>query len=151
MMTNYLQRVCATCHYCRMDTDAESIAMYGRVLGYGTCYGGPGGGWTVKAPAAHTCERWWSPLAPTDEAIVLTATTRALLAVRDRLDQWQFPVAIVQFRDGDCETVAVPEAHLTDVSWEDRGREHVVVNRLDRDDVAELLALADQGAQHAEH
>jgi len=81
----------------------------------------------------------------------LTATTRALLAVRDRLDQWQFPVAIVQFRDGDCETVAVPEAHLTDVSWEDRGREHVVVNRLDRDDVAELLALADQGAQHAEH
>jgi len=82
---------------------------------------------------------------------VLTATTRALLAVRDRLDQWQFPVAIVQFRDGDCETVAVPEAHLTDITWLDRGRERVVVNRLDRDDVAELLALADQGAQHAEH
>jgi len=82
---------------------------------------------------------------------MLTATTRALLAVRDRLDGWEYPVAIVQFRDGDCETVAVPEAHLTDITWLDRGRERVVVNRLDRDDVAELLALADQGAQHAEH
>jgi len=53
---------------------------------------------------------------------VLTATTRALLAVRDRLDQWQFPVAIVQFRDGDCETVAVPEAHVTDITWRQRRR-----------------------------
>jgi len=45
----------------------------------------------------------------------------ALLDVRDRLEQWQFPVAIVQFRDGDCETVAVPEAHLTDITWLDPG------------------------------
>jgi len=67
MMPEELPRVCRTCHYCRMDTDAESIAMYGRVLGYGTCYGRPEPGWTVKAPAAHTCERWWSPLAPTTE------------------------------------------------------------------------------------
>ena len=90
-------------------------------------------------------------LAPTDESIVLTATTRALLDVRDRLDGWQYPVAIVQFRDGDCETVAVPAAHLTDVSWSDRGREYVVVNRLDRDDVAELLAIADEeGDAHAD-
>lgn len=54
-MSDDLQRVCATCHYCRMDTEAESIAMYGRVLGYGTCYGRPEPGWTVKAPAAPTC------------------------------------------------------------------------------------------------
>jgi hypothetical protein len=142
---NDLQRTC------RMDTDAESIALYGRALGYGTCYGRPEPGWTVKAPAAHTCERWWSPLEPTDESIVLTATTRALLAVRDRLDDWQYPVAIVQFRDGDCETIAVPDVHLTDITWLDRGREHVVVNRLDRDDVAELLAIADEeGDAHAD-
>lgn len=71
----------------------------------------------------------------------------ALLDVRDRLEQWQFPVAIVQFRDGDCETVAVPDAHLTDASWEGRGRERVVVRRMDRDEVAELLELADDLAQ----
>lgn len=68
-MPEDLPRVCQTCHYCRMDTDAESVAMYGRVLGYGTCYR-ESGGWTVKAPAAHTCDRWWSPLEATP------ATTR---------------------------------------------------------------------------
>jgi len=59
--------VCRTCHYCRLDTDAESIALYGRVLGYGTCY--RHGGNTVKAPAEDTCADWWSPLAPTTEEV----------------------------------------------------------------------------------
>ena len=51
---------------CRMDTDAESVALYGRVLGYGTC---GRDGHTVKAPAADTCGRWWSPLAPATEEV----------------------------------------------------------------------------------
>ena len=68
-MPDDLPRVCSTCHYCRMDTDAESIALYGRVLGYGTCYR-ESGGWTVKAPGEQSCDRWWSPLEATP------ATTR---------------------------------------------------------------------------
>ena len=56
-----VDRTCATCSYCRLESDEESVAMYGRVLGYGTCYGhGPGR--TMKAPCEHVCDRWWSPL-----------------------------------------------------------------------------------------
>lgn len=58
-----MERNCQTCHYCRMDTPAESVAMYGRDLGYGTCYGWASGD-RVKAPATDgaACEHWWSPL-----------------------------------------------------------------------------------------
>ena len=75
-MSDDLQRVCATCHYCRMDTEAESVAMYGRALGYGTCY--RHGGETVKVPAVATCADWWSPLeapsAPSGSATCWTPT-----------------------------------------------------------------------------
>lgn len=56
-----MEHTCTTCNYCRMDTDAESVAMYGRALGYGTCYGMDGGG-RLKTPAGTTCKRYWSPL-----------------------------------------------------------------------------------------
>jgi len=94
-MSDDLQRVCATCHYCRMDTEAESVAMYGRALGYGTCY--RHGGDTVKAPAAATCADWWSPLeAPTGQHPTPTTmpggatTPRADMTERELLDVQAF-------------------------------------------------------------
>lgn len=64
----------------------------------------------------------------------------ALAAVADKLDRWQFPVAVVEFQDGDCETVAVPAAHLTDISWSERGREYAPLVTLTRSEVEEWLA-----------
>ncbi len=117
----------------------------------------PDGGTQRGGPETYEVYRYSDDLGGDYEAPHLHHTTedlteaQALVAVRDRLDHWQFPVAIVQFRDENCEVQAVPEAHLTDVSWSERGREYVVVNRLDRDDVAELLAIADEeGDAHAD-
>jgi hypothetical protein len=42
------------------------------------------------------------------------------------LYQWQFPVVVVQFGDTG-EVRAVPQAHLTDISWSERGREREIV------------------------
>lgn len=64
----------------------------------------------------------------------------ALKAVADKLDQWQFPVAVIEFQDGDCETIAVPAAHLTDISWGERGREYATLVTLTRGEVEEWLA-----------
>lgn len=64
----------------------------------------------------------------------------ALRAVEDRLSQWQFPVAVVEFLDGNCETIAVPAAHLTDISWSERGREYATLVTLTRDEVDEWLS-----------
>ena len=64
----------------------------------------------------------------------------ALRAVADRIGQWQYPVAVVEFQDGARETVAVPAAHLTDISWADRGREYATLVTLTQDEVEEWLA-----------
>jgi hypothetical protein len=53
----------------------------------------------------------------------------ALQAVRDRMDVWQFPVAVVLL-DG-AEVQVVPEAHLSDVSWGERGRDREVLEVFD--------------------
>jgi len=72
----------------------------------------------------------------------------ALKAEMPNVLQWQFPVAVVEFRDENCEVQAVPEAHLTDVSWAERGREYTVLALLSEDEVHEALAeAAIDGAQ----
>lgn len=64
----------------------------------------------------------------------------ALKSVAEKIDQWQYPIAVVEFLDGDRETIAVPAAHLTDISWSERGREYAPLVTLTRDEVEEWLA-----------
>lgn len=74
----------------------------------------------------------------------------ALTAEMPRVLQWQFPVAVVEFRDEECETVAVPDAHLTDITWLDRGREYTVLVTLTEDEVHDALAEAEIAASQRE-
>jgi hypothetical protein len=56
------------------------------------------------------------------------------------LYRWQFPVAVVQFGDTG-EVQAVPQAHLTDISWSERGREREIVEEFaSADALAEFLS-----------
>jgi hypothetical protein len=53
-------RNCTTCNYCRLDTDAESVATYGKPIGFGTCYGKDPGA-RLKAPGTTCCDQHWDP------------------------------------------------------------------------------------------
>jgi hypothetical protein len=58
------------------------------------------------------------------EDLIMQALTAA--CVETVLYRWQFPVAVVQFGDTG-EVQAVPQAHLTDISWSECGREWEIV------------------------
>ena len=74
-------------------------------------------------------------------------TTEIMQALTDAgvetiMYRWQFPVAIVQF-DDDGEMQAVPEAHLSDVSWAERQREYKVVAEFSNaDELCECIDAA---------
>jgi hypothetical protein len=77
---------------------------------------------------------------------------RAIARLRElqpRFGQLQFPLVEVLFLDGDRELDIIPEAHINDISWSERGRRYEKLCTYQSAEEAELeLTEADANGMH---